>query len=344
MPNTTGTDTRLAELKNWLSTYADQYELDLSTIRSASSDAGFRRYFRIDAAGGARSYILMDAPPGKEDIRPFIRVDALCVRAGLNPPKILAADEKLGFMRLSDLGRYTYLDKVNEDRSLAPKDFDAATTALVSLQSISEPGILPEYSEEKIRSELALFPEWYVKHHRGTALDAKEEKIWNQICDLLTASMLAEPKVIVHRDFMPRNLMVSDPMPGILDFQDALLGPVSYDIASLMRDAFISWDESFTLDISIRYWEKARKAGILVPADFGEFWRQIEWTGMQRHLKVLGIFARLQYRDNKPKYLADTPRFIAYVRHVAYRYEQLKPILVIIDRLEGPSKSEGWTY
>ena len=344
MPNTTGTDTRLAELKNWLSTYADQYELDLSTIRSASSDAGFRRYFRIDAAGGARSYILMDAPPGKEDIRPFIRVDALCVRAGLNPPKILAADEKLGFMLLSDLGRYTYLDKFNEDRSLAPKYFDAATTALVSLQSISEPGILPEYSEEKIRSELALFPEWYVKHHRGTALDAKEEKIRNQICDLLTASMLAEPKVIVHRDFMPRNLMVSDPMPGILDFQDALLGPVSYDIASLMRDAFISWDESFTLDISIRYWEKARKAGILVPADFGEFWRQIEWTGMQRHLKVLGIFARLQYRDNKPKYLADTPRFIAYVRHVAYRYEQLKPILVIIDRLEGPSKSEGWTY
>lgn len=259
MPNTTGTDTRLAELKNWLSTYADQYELDLSTIRSASSDAGFRRYFRIDAAGGARSYILMDAPPGKEDIRPFIRVDALCVRAGLNPPKILAADEKLGFMLLSDLGRYTYLDKFNEDRSLAPKYFDAATTALVSLQSISEPGILPEYSEEKIRSELALFPEWYVKHHRGTALDAKEEKIWNQICDLLTASMLAEPKVIVHRDFMPRNLMVSDPMPGILDFQDALLGPVSYDIASLMRDAFISWDESFTLDISIRYWEKREK-------------------------------------------------------------------------------------
>ena len=177
MPNTTGTDTRLAELKNWLSTYADQYELDLSTIRSASSDAGFRRYFRIDAAGGARSYILMDAPPGKEDIRPFIRVDALCVRAGLNPPKILAADEKLGFMLLSDLGRYTYLDKFNEDRSLAPKYFDAATTALVSLQSISEPGILPEYSEEKIRSELALFPEWYVKHHRGTALDAKEEKL-----------------------------------------------------------------------------------------------------------------------------------------------------------------------
>ena len=176
MPNTTGTDTRLAELKDWLSAYADQYELDLSTIRSASSDAGFRRYFRIDAAGGTRSYILMDAPPGKEDIRPFIRVDALCVRAGLNPPKILAADEKLGFMLLSDLGRYTYLDKFIEDRSLAPKYFDAATTALVSLQSISEPGILPDYSEEKIRSELSLFPEWYVKHHRGTALDAKRKR------------------------------------------------------------------------------------------------------------------------------------------------------------------------
>lgn len=337
-------DERLELAKQWLAGFAGKYRLKTDTLVRASSDAGFRRYFRVSSDSEARSYIVMDAPPGREDIRPFIRVDAIGVRAGLHVPKIHEADAEQGFMLLSDLGRETFLDRFNEDRSLAPAYFSAATDALVAFQAVSEPGLMPEYSEAKIREELSLFPEWYVKRHRGTTFDEREQKIWDTVCDRLVKSMASESKVLVHRDFMPRNLMVSDPMPGVLDFQDALYGPVSYDIASLMRDAFISWDEAFTLDVSIRYWEKARAAGIPVPSDFGLFWQQIEWTGMQRHLKVLGIFARLNYRDGKPKYLADTPRFIAYVRHVANRYEQLKPILAIIDRLEGPSGTEAWSY
>lgn len=337
-------DERLDLIKEWLHSLEEKYDLNLSTLAPASSDAGFRRYFRIESKSGAASYIVMDSPTDKEDIRPFIRVDAIGVRAGLNVPKIFEADARRGVMLLSDLGRQTFLDKFREAPEAAPACFDAATSALVAFQAVSEPGLVPEYSEEKIRQELSLFPEWYVKHHRGTSFDDREQRIWNAVCDRLVSSMRQESQVLVHRDFMPRNLMISDPMPGVLDFQDALYGPVSYDIASLMRDAFISWDETFTLDVSIRYWEKARRAGIPVPNDFGLFWQQIEWTGMQRHLKILGIFSRLNYRDKKPRYLADAPRFIAYLRHVAGRYEQLKPILSIIDRLEGPSGTEAWSY
>lgn len=337
-------DERLDLVREWLKGLAEKHALQLDTLEPASADAGFRRYFRIGSASEAKSFIVMDAPPGKEDIHPFIRVDAIGVRAGLNVPKILEADAKQGFMLLSDLGRETFLEHFSHAPKDAPALFDAATSALVAFQAVSEPGLVPEYSEAKIREELSLFPEWYVKRHRGTDFDEREQKIWDTVCDRLVASMTSESQVLVHRDFMPRNLMVSEPLPGVLDFQDALYGPVSYDIASLMRDAFISWDEAFTLDISIRYWQKAKAAGIPVPSDFGQYWQQIEWTGMQRHLKILGIFARLNYRDGKPRYLADTPRFIAYVRHVAGRYEQLKPILSIIDRLEGPSGTEAWSY
>ena len=343
MPDTfSQPDDRLALVTQWLSSLSPSYQLKPETLRRASSDAGFRRYFRVDAQSG--TFIVMDAPPEKENIVPFIKVDAIFTRAGLNVPRIWEADKDRGLMLLSDLGTQTFLDVLQDDRSVAPSFFDSATTALAAFQSISQPGMVPEYSAEKIRQELDLFPQWYVKRHRGTDFDEREKTIWESVCNALTASMLAEEKVLVHRDFMPRNLMVSDPMPGILDFQDALYGPVSYDIASLMRDAFISWDEEFTLDVSIRYWEKARAAGIPVPKDFGVFWQQIEWTGMQRHLKVLGIFARLCYRDNKPKYLADTPRFVAYVRHTASRYGQLQPILTILDRLEGPDGTEAWSY
>lgn len=155
---------------------------------------------------------------------------------------------------------------------------------------------------------------------------------------------LASPTVFVHRDFMPRNLMMSDPLPGVIDFQDALMGPITYDIASLLRDAFVSWSESFVLDITIRYWEKARKAGLPVPDDFGVFWRSVEFMGLQRHLKVLGIFARINYRDGKPKYLADTPRFMAYARATAGRYRELSPLKHILDDLEGVKERAGYTF
>jgi aminoglycoside/choline kinase family phosphotransferase len=183
-----------------------------------------------------------------------------------------------------------------------------------------------------------------VKRHCGVEWDAKHEKWWQMSVDAILKSNLADAKVFVHRDFMPRNLMVSDPLPGVIDFQDALMGPVTYDIASLMRDAFISWDEAFVLDVTIRYWEKARKAGIPVPDDFGAFYRSVEFMGVQRHLKVLGIFARINYRDGKPKYLADTPRFIKYVRQTAGRYVELSPLRHLIDELDGVRERAGYTF
>ena len=332
---------RQNERHEWLGSIAERYNLDLSTEKPASADAGFRSYFRVADHDG-KTYIVMDAPTDHEDVRPFIRVTSLFEKAKLTVPHIYEQSVEKGFLLLTDLGEKTYLNVLNEDnaRELMGKAIDA----LVQWQSISEPGVLPEYDYAVLRREIDLFPEWYVGRHRGYTLTEKQSEIIEGVYEKIIASCLAQPKVFVHRDFMPRNLMVSDPMPGVLDFQDALYGPVTYDIASLMRDAFISWGESFVLDITIRYWDKARKAGIPVPQDFGEFWREVEWMGMQRHLKVLGIFARINYRDGRPKYLEDTPRFLHYVRETANRYNELKPINWLLDQFEEQKTKVGWTY
>lgn len=344
-PAAAGADERLAAVKAWLAGLTDVVKgLDIETLEPASADASFRRYFRIAGEGlspdAPVTYIVMDAPPERESIASFLKVDALMAEAGLNVPKIFAVDEARGFILMSDLGRQTYLDVLNEDnaRSL----MDAATDALVLWQKASRPGVLPDYDHAVLKREIELFPEWYVKVHRGYTITDKQREIVERCFERIIANNLNEARVFVHRDFMPRNLMVSDPMPGVLDFQDALMGPVSYDIASLMRDAFISWGETFVLDTTIRYWDKARKAGIPVPQDFGIFWRDVEWMGMQRHLKVLGIFARINYRDGKPKYLADTPRFIGYVRQCANRYAELKPINWLLDCFEEEKTKEAY--
>ena len=284
-------------LEAWLSALAPAHGILLDTLVPASSDAGFRRYFRVGTSSGG-TLIVMDAPPAHENLPAYVQVNKLMAAAGLNVPRVYAADEMQGFALISDLGKETFLDVLNEEN--AAKLFDAATSALVKWQKASRPGQLPLYDREVLLRELNLFPEWYVKRHCGVEWDAKHEKWWQMSVDAILKSNLADAKVFVHRDFMPRNLMVSDPLPGVIDFQDALMGPVTYDIASLMRDAFISWDEAFVLDVTIRYWEKARKAGIPVPDDFGAFYRSVEFMGVQRHLKVLGIFARINYRDGKP--------------------------------------------
>lgn len=333
-------DERLTALCQWLGKQNAVIGIDLSTIAPASADASFRRYFRVQ--GNDKTFIVMDAPPQKEPIASFLKVDALMKQAGLNVPEILASDETEGFVLMSDLGRETYLDVLNEDN--AARLMDAATDALVKWQLASKPGVLPEYDHAVLRREIDLFPEWYVGKHRGYTMTDKQNRIIEAVYEKIIAACLAQPKVFVHRDFMPRNLMVSDPMPGVLDFQDALYGPVTYDIASLMRDAFISWGESFVLDVTIRYWDKARRAGIPVAQDFGEFWRDVEWMGMQRHLKVLGIFARINYRDGRSKYLEDTPRFLHYVRETANRYHELKPINWLLDQFEEQKTKVGWTY
>ena len=340
-PTEAGTpEARLVALRAWLGALPPDYGLEPDTMRAASADASFRRYFRVDARG--RTLIAMDAPPDKEDSRPFIHVATLLRDAGLNAPQVLEADLAQGFLLLTDLGTTTYLSALNADS--APTLFDDAMDALVRWQVASRPGVLPPYDDALLRRELSLFPDWYVARHLGHALSDRQAQVLQRTFDRIVASNLAQPVVYVHRDFMPRNLMVGVPNPGVLDFQDAVMGPIAYDVASLYRDAFISWDEEQVLDWVVRYWQKARRAGLPVSSDFGSFWRDFEWMGLQRHLKVLGIFARINYRDGKPHYLEDTPRFVGYVRAVTRRYDELAPLGRLFDELEGVAVKVGYSF
>jgi aminoglycoside/choline kinase family phosphotransferase len=331
---------RLQQLHAWIQERRGDSRFELAP---ASADASFRRYFRARFCDG-ETLIAMDAPPAQEDCRPFVHVAGLLADAGLHAPQVLEQDLEQGFLLLSDLGNTTYLAALKEDPGRAPQLFDAATTALVRWQQSSRPDALPPYDAALLRRELDVFPDWYLARHLGVALTAAQKDTLERTFALIIASNLAQPRVFVHRDYMPRNLMVCDVNPGILDFQDAVYGPITYDVASLFRDAFISWEEADALDWTVRYWEKARAAGLPVDADFGAFYRNLEWMGLQRHLKVLGIFARLNYRDGKSGYLEDTPRFVAYVRAVAGRYRALGPLLALFDELEGRSASVGYTF
>jgi N-acetylmuramate 1-kinase len=334
---------------HWLQQTAPAHALQPSSLRIASQDASFRRYLRIDAQDGSPR-IIMDAPPEKESCQSFVHIAGLLQGAGLLAPEVLTWDAPQGFMLLTDLGSQTMMEGIDRDEPLAnyPR-YMQATDALIQWQLASKPGILPLYDEALLRRELALFPDWYIAKHRQFTLDAKQQQTMQSAFDLIVRRNLAAPSVYVHRDFMPRNLMLSQQDKlGILDFQDAVYGPISYDIASLMRDAFLTWDEEFVLEITVRYWEKARKAGLMEfedwSSDFGAFYRAVEWMGLQRHLKVAGIFARLTLRDGKEKYLADTPRFIHYIRSTCNRYRELGPFLKVIDEIEGLQEASGWAF
>jgi hypothetical protein len=350
-PITWADPARQAAFEQWLARVAPAQRLDAASLRIASADASFRRYFRIDeAAGGTR--IIMDAPPAHENCAPFVHVDQLMQQAGLNVPQVLDWNQAQGFMLLTDLGTRTMMDAIDRDHPLANRPlYEAALDQLLPWQQASRPGVLPPYDEALLRREQQLFPDWYLARHRGVTLSEADAATLAAAFDVIVARNLAAPQVYVHRDFMPRNLMLgaSPNAPlGVLDFQDAVYGPITYDIASLMRDAFLSWDEEFVLDITIRYWERAKKAGLMDfedwHSDFGSFWRAVEWMGLQRHLKVAGIFARLTLRDGKPKYLADAPRFIGYIRHTASRYRELTPLLKLVDRIEGSQAATGWAF
>jgi N-acetylmuramate 1-kinase len=341
---------------HWLAAVASRHGLNADSVRLASADASFRRYLRVEASDGSR--IVMDAPPAQENCEPFVRIAALMDAAGLHVPQVLEWNREQGFLLLTDLGRQTLLESLPTDRPEAcqPLLLQAAD-ALIAWQAASRPGVLPPYDEALLRRELQLFPDWYLDRHRAGSLDDAARETLSRSFNLIVARNLAAPAVYVHRDFMPRNLMrrpagetPATPAQalGVLDFQDAVHGPVTYDIACLMRDAFHSWEEEFVLDITIRYWEKARKAGLMDfedwHSDFGAFWRAVEWMGLQRHLKVAGIFARLTLRDGKPKYLADAPRFIGYIRATAGRYRELTPLLRLIDRIEGTAAPTGFAF
>ncbi len=338
---------RQTAFNKWLATVSGPQALMPESLRSASADASFRRYFRIDqAAGGSR--IIMDAPPTLEDCKPFVNVAALMRQAGLQVPDVLAWDETQGFMLLSDVGQHTMMQVLKPDEPQANQAlFLQAADELVRWQLASQPGVLPVYDAPLLTRELALFPDWYIARHRAVVLSDKHQAILDKALQLIVQRNLAAASVYVHRDFMPRNLMMptgDNTRLSILDFQDAVYGPITYDIASLMRDAFISWDEEFVLDITVRYWQRAQKAGLPVDADFGDFYRAVEWMGLQRHLKIAGIFARITLRDGKPKYLADTPRFIGYIRATCNRYRELGPLLQVIDHIEGTQAATGYAF
>jgi aminoglycoside/choline kinase family phosphotransferase len=345
---------REALFKVWMAGVAASHGLLPDSLRIASADASFRRYLRVDTTQGG-SCIVMDAPPDKENSEPFVRIAALMKDAGLRAPEVLAWEAAHGFMLLSDLGDATMMSAIDPERPQANHGlYLQATDALVQWQLASRPGVLPPYDEALLKRELSLFPDWYLGQHKHIQLGEKDQDTVNKAFALIVQRNLAAPQVYVHRDFMPRNLMMpagqgaGHDRLGVLDFQDAVYGPLSYDIASLMRDAFLTWDEDFVLDITIRYWEKARKAGLMDfedwHSDFGAFYRAVEWMGLQRHLKVAGIFARLTLRDGKPKYLADAPRFIHYIRKACDRYRELGPLLKVIDEIEGTTPQVGFAY
>lgn len=336
---------------SWLEALAQTHGLVPSSLRIASADASFRRYLRVDTQAGA-SLIVMDAPPDKENCEPFVKVAKLMQLAGLKAPEVLAWQEAQGFMLLTDLGDQTMMSAIDVKNPQANHAlYMQAVDALIAWQLSSKAGVLPPYDEALLNRELSLFPDWYLAQHRQIDVQGKMRNTLDSTFKMLVTRNLASPSVFVHRDFMPRNLMMptgSDAALGVLDFQDAVYGPVTYDVASLMRDAFLTWEEDFVLDVTIRYWEKARKAGLLDfedwHQDFGVFYRAVEWMGLQRHLKVAGIFARLTLRDGKEKYLADAPRFIDYIRSTAARYIELRPLLRLIEEVEGKDGVTGFAF
>ncbi len=346
---------RQVEFDAWLQTIAPAHSLDPASLRMASADAGFRRYLRIDSHAGTR--IIMDAPPDKGSCISFVRIAKLMDDVGLKVPEILQWDEAHGFMLLTDMGPQTMLQAIDADAPPPLNLYLDAVDTLVQWQLASKEGVLPPYSEALLRRDLELFPQWYITEHRQTPIDTAMRKTLDEAFACILANNQSWPSVFVHRDFMPRNLMVGPDFAqghasaergghrlGVLDFQDAVYGPITYDIASLLRDAFLSWDEDFCLDVTIRYWEKARKAGLPVGDDFGEFYRAVEWMGLQRHLKVAGIFARLTIRDGKPHYLADTPRFIRYIRSTCGRYRELKPLLRLVEKVDNIAVPNVFTF
>ncbi len=328
---------RLNQLELWL---IEQRPGQPFSLAPASADASFRRYFR--ATYPNQTLIVMDAPPAHEDCRPFVHVAELFGDAGVNVPRVLAQDLDQGFLLLTDLGLTTYLAALNDAN--ADRLYRAANEALVSIQLASRDGVLPAYDEALLTREMQLFPDWYVTRHLGQTLTVKQQQILHQTFELLNRSILAQGQVYVHRDYHSRNLMVCEDSPGILDFQDAVFGAITYDLVSLLKDAYIKWEEERVLDLAVRYWEKARKAGLPVPADFGDFYRDFEWMGAQRHIKVLGIFARLYYRDGKDGYLKDMPLVMEYLRKTCERYIALKPMLKLLDELENRQSKTGMTF
>jgi aminoglycoside/choline kinase family phosphotransferase len=337
-------DTRSESLKLWLKNLPKELGIDVNTLKPASSDASFRRYFRVQANNQKNSsYIVMDAPPDKEDSKPFIHVANLLLQAQIDVPIITQTNLEEGFLLLSDLGSKTLFSEITPEN--ASNFYKKVSATLILLQKSTFTHELPIYSETLLRRELDLFPEWYLAKHLDYQLTDKERLDLNLVFDELIASILQQATVFVHRDFHSRNLMITpEGKIGVLDFQDAVIGPITYDLVSLYRDAYLEWSEEQQVDWMIRYWEAAKKEGLPVNSDFGEFYKDIEWMGLQRHLKVLGIFARLYHRDAKDGYLKDIPLVLAYTEKVAQRYSKFRPLVKILDNAQKRQRPDGLTF
>ncbi len=338
-------DNRQQQLEDWLSPVLNNhYNKADFKLTTASADASFRRYFRVHL--GDKTLIAMDAPPPQENCAPFVHVAGLLCEAGLNAPKVLAQDLERGYLLLTDLGDTTYLSKLNPDN--AASLYHDANMALIKMQLASKQGELPDYDEALLTREMLLFPDWYIAKHLNVTLDDKQQAVLQNTFQLLNRNILAQGQVYVHRDYHSRNLMVcsgeTGENPGVLDFQDAVYGAITYDLVSLLKDAYIEWDEELIIDWAVRYWQEAKKAGLPIPVDFSEFYRDFEYMGAQRHIKVLGIFARLYHRDGKDGYLKDMPLVMRYLRKVCERYVELRPMLRLLDTLDGQENHPDANY
>ncbi len=330
---------RAEQLRRWL---ALTLASDDFSIAPASDDASFRRYFRIRRGAAQASLVAMDAPPDKENCAPFVHVAHLFAAAGVHVPTIHAQDLEQGFLLLSDLGDTTYLDALDEHN--AGRLYEDALDALLRIQRASRPGSLPDYDRELLEKELRLFPDWYIARQLRRELDTTQLQTLEKAFSTILDNNLGQARVFVHRDYHSRNLMVCEPCPGILDFQDAVYGPITYDLVSLLRDAYLAWEEERVIDWAIRYWEKARDQRLPVPGDFADFYRDFEWMGAQRQLKVLGIFARLSFRDGKDGYLKDQPLVMSYLRRTCERYRELAGLGRLLEELERQEKRVGYTF
>jgi len=318
---------RQALLKQWLHHHCGLSDF---SFEPASGDASFRRYFRIGLNDG-RTLIAMDAPPDKEDCGPFIDVTERLATTGVHVPEIFEKDLQQGFLLLEDLGSDLYLGQLN-DESVESLYADA-TSALLQFQQYGSVEGLPDYDRELLAREMALFRDWLLERHLGLSLSEVENQMLSRAFEQLIDNALAQPRVLVHRDYHSRNLLeCEDNNPGIIDYQDAVYGPITYDLVSLLRDCYIRWPLERVDAWAERYAQQARDAGLLAECQLVQFFEWFDLMGVQRHLKAAGIFARLNHRDGKPGYLADIPRTLSYIVEVAKRRPQLEALAALIER------------
>ena len=317
---------RLDLLKDWLS---KKLEIDFS-ISTASSDASFRKYFRAKTL--KNSFIVMDAPPQNESIEAFLKINKILNSIKVNVPDIYKEDMALGFILMQDFGSDTYLDVLNADNQKLL--YSDSIESLIKMQKFVKKDLCQSYTQEILFNEMVLFIDWYLKKYKKIDLTNNENEKLLTCFETISKKVLSQERFFVHRDYHSRNLMnQKSNNPGILDFQDALVGPVTYDLISLLKDAYIEWDEEIVLDHAIRYWEKANTNKLITNLEFSTFYKDFECMGIQRHLKILGIFARLSIRDNKNQYLENIPLVEKYLMDATERYRDFHQLRNFLDKV-----------